>query len=108
MDNNVNNVVEEVVENETYTNLQRMFFEEFKSVIKGKIFVKILPKVEDEIDVVNITIVNSGVKWDNKLKLYPGFADMLVQNRDYVKTMVVQEYEHYRKYVHGKFFVHED
>lgn len=110
MENEVSNVVtpEEVVQNETYISLQKMFFEEFKSIIKGKIFIKIEPKAEGDIDVVIISIVNFGVKWENKLRLYSGVANMMLQNREYVKTMVVQEYEHYRKFIISKFFVHEE
>ena len=110
MDNNENKVItpEEVVANDSYVNLQKMFFEEFKSIVKGKVYVSIQPKVSDDIDIIHFTILNYGIKYDNDLKIYPGVADLMLQNRDYVKTMVVQEYEHYRKFVMSKFFVHED
>lgn len=110
MDNETSKVItpEEVVKNETYVTLQKMFFEEFKSIIKGKVYVSIEPKAEANNDIVNIVIINFGVKWDSKLKLFPGVAEMMINNREYVKTMVAQEYEHYRKFILSKFFIHED
>lgn len=112
MNENVNEVVETAVESdvkELFTNVQKAVFSEMKSVVKGKVYVSIEPKTDKNgVDVLNITILNFGVKWTDSIRLYDGFAKLMAENMECVKTIVVQSYEKYRNYVLSKFFVYPD
>ena len=111
MSENVNEVVEnEVIENkDLFTAVQKSVFSEMKSVVKGKVYVSIDPKSDkNSIDTLNISIVNFGVKWTDSIRLYDGFAKLMAENVECVKTIVVQSYEKYRSYVLTKFFTYPD
>lgn len=111
MNENVNEVVavEENENKELFATVQKSVFSEMKSVVKGKVYVSIEPKSDkNSIDTLNITILNFGLKWTDSIRLYDGFAKLMAENIECVKTIVVQSYEKYRTYVLGKFFVYPD
>lgn len=114
MNENAVNEVVEINENsesnkELYTDVTKSVFNEMKSVVKGKVYVSIEPKVDKNgVDTLNITILNFGIKWKDSIRLYDGFAKLMSENLECVKTIVVQSYEKYRTYVLTKFFVYPD
>jgi hypothetical protein len=105
---NTNEITEVTNNNELYAQVQQAVYEELKSIIKGNIFVKVEERTDNKtVDNIYISINNFGIHWNDRIRLYDGTAKVMVENRDYVKTIVVQEYENYRKYVSKKFFVYE-
>lgn len=108
---NVEENKEETVDSkqDLYSKVSQAFYEELHSIIKGKIFVKIEERTDlKNVDSLFIEINNFGVKWNDRVKLYEGFVKLMSENRECVKTMAVQEYENYKRYVMTKFFVHEN
>lgn len=109
------NVTNEVVDTnmdddkELFDKVCKFVFTEMKSVVKGKVYVSIEPKTDKNgVDHLNISILNFGVKWNDSIRLYDGFAKLMAENLECVKTIVVQSYEKYRAFVINKFFVYPD
>lgn len=84
----------------------KSFFEEFKSIVKGKVYIK---WNDNDDKVIDISIINHKLRWTSCIKLQPGSKDIILNDKDraYVKTLVVMKYEEYRRYVLDRFFVHE-
>ena len=106
---NVNVTNEEVVEvekNPVFKAVEKAVFEELRSIIKAKIMVNIEEGTNGTHN-LHIFIVNFSLRFNDDIKLYEGVPELMAEKREYVKTIVVQTYEKYRKFVLNKFFVHE-
>lgn len=99
----MNNEVKEPV---VLDEIIKSFFEEFKSIVKGKVYIK---WNDNDDKIIDISIINHKFRWTSCIKLQPGSKDIILNDKDraYIKTLVVMKYEEYRRYVLDKFFVHE-
>ncbi len=107
---NVNVINEEIAEEEknpVFKAVEKAVFEELRSIIKAKIMVNITEGTNGAPHNLHIFIVNFSLRFNDDIKLYDGVPELMAEKREYVKTIVVQTYEKYRKFVLNKFFVHE-
>jgi len=87
-------------------NLQSSIRTQLRSMIKGRIFVKLEEKTNDEkSDFLYVSISNSGVHYDTRLTIDEGVYKLIKENQAYVKTLANLVFDGYKKYVDTKFFV---
>ena len=86
--------------------VQSTFYKEIKSIVKGMIVVKLDRDEESKTDILYVSIKNYGIKWSDRLRLFGDVVNGLSQDEDYLKTLVIQIYENYRKYIENKYFCH--
>lgn len=93
--------------NKKCNKIKSIFYEEIKSIIRGYIFTSVDYNGEDKCHVLYVSISNYGIKWNDRIKLVGNTLDLMAENRDYIKTMVIQIFEKYKTYCNLKLYYHE-